>query len=134
VIIVIISSLISTITSVTNNPQSALAAIQLLFINLVMNVFAALALATDKPTEKLLDRKPERRGSPLINQFMWFMILGQACYQLVVFFIVFLANEQIFGRELIEDGVNIFRGTCVYNTFVMQQLFNEVNCRSITKV
>lgn len=134
VVIVIISSLISTIT--TKNPQSALAAIQLLFINLVMNVFAALALATDKPSEVLLLRKPERKGSPLINNFMWYMIGGQAFYQLTVFFIIFLANESVFGRAQALDstGVDVFRGTVVYNTFVLQQLFNEVNCRSITKV
>lgn len=102
-----------------------------------MNVFAALALATDKPTDKLLDRKPERKGSPLINQFMWMMIIGQAAYQLIVFFIVFLANKEIFVRGFGDDENNedffTFRGTCVYNIFVLQQLFNEVNCRSITK-
>lgn len=45
----------------------ALKAVQLLWINLIMDTFAALALATDPPTEAILDRPPQGKNKPLIT-------------------------------------------------------------------
>ena len=43
--------------------ESVLSAVQLLWVNLIMDTFAALALATDPATPTVLDRKPEVPGS-----------------------------------------------------------------------
>jgi len=55
-VVAVVTTFISSIVSVSN--ESTLTAIQLLWVNLIMDSFGALALATDTPTEKLLDRKP----------------------------------------------------------------------------
>jgi Ca2+-transporting ATPase len=47
--------------------KSVLKAVQLLWVNLIMDTFAALALATDPPTEKMLDRPPQGKKAPLIT-------------------------------------------------------------------
>ena len=47
--------------------KSVLTAVQLLWVNLIMDTFAALALATDPPTEKILDRPPQGKKAPLIT-------------------------------------------------------------------
>lgn len=47
--------------------KSVLKAVQLLWVNLIMDTFAALALATDPPTEKILDRPPQGKRAPLIT-------------------------------------------------------------------
>lgn len=47
--------------------KSVLKAVQLLWINLIMDTFAALALATDPPTDKILDRPPQAKKSSLIT-------------------------------------------------------------------
>ena len=67
---------------------SVLTALQLLWVNLIMDTLAALALATDKPDEFILDRKPKGRDAPLIAVSTWKMILGQATLQLTVTFIL----------------------------------------------
>jgi len=58
----------------------------MLWVNLIMDTFASLALATELPTPDLLLRKPYGRTKPLISRTMMKNILGQALYQLVVIF------------------------------------------------
>ena len=50
-----------------DNMESVLKAVQLLWVNLIMDTFAALALATDPPTEKILNRPPQGKNKPLIT-------------------------------------------------------------------
>ncbi|CAJ0829381.1 10728_t:CDS:2, partial [Entrophospora sp. SA101] len=60
--------LLTFISAVSSNEEKAvLSAVQLLWVNLIMDTLAALALATDPPTKELLNRNPEPRNSPLIN-------------------------------------------------------------------
>lgn len=63
----------------------------MLWVNLIMDTLASLALATEMPTAELLLRKPYGRRKPLISRTMWKNIIGQALYQLgVIFGILFL--------------------------------------------
>jgi Ca2+ transporting ATPase len=65
--------------------------IQMLWINLIMDTLASLALATEPPTEELLDRQPHSRDEYIISKKMFKHILSQAIYQfIVVLIIVFL--------------------------------------------
>src|SRR5690606_1679236 len=56
---------ISAVASSSN--ESVLKAVQLLWVNMVMDTFAALALATDAPTDSILDRNPTSKSDPLIT-------------------------------------------------------------------
>lgn len=58
----------------------------MLWVNLIMDTLASLALATELPTSDLLLRKPYGRTKPLISRTMMKNILGQAIYQLTVIF------------------------------------------------
>jgi Ca2+ transporting ATPase len=58
--------------------QEVLKPIQMLWINLIMDTFASLALATEPPTEKLLDRKPHNRNEYIITKKMFKHILMEA--------------------------------------------------------
>ena len=91
-----ITAVILTFVSAVSNPkeESVLNAVQLLWVNLIMDTFAALALATDPPADSLLDRKPEPRSSPLITLTMWKMIFGQTIFQLVVTFVLYFAGPK----------------------------------------
>lgn len=73
--------------------SSPLNAVQLLWINLIMDALASLALATEPPTEKLLDRRPHSRTDYLINRTMMRNILGQATYQLAVMMSLIFAGD-----------------------------------------
>lgn len=88
-------------TSLFSLPQdSPLKAVQMLWVNLIMDTFASLALATEPPTESLLKRKPYGRNKPLISSTMTKNILGHAVYQLIIIFtLLFVGMCSIFGRK-----------------------------------
>jgi Ca2+ transporting ATPase len=58
----------------------------MLWVNLIMDTLASLALATERPTPDLLLRKPYGRTRPLVSRTMLKNIGGQAAYQLTVVF------------------------------------------------
>ncbi|KAJ4245702.1 plasma membrane calcium [Fusarium falciforme] len=111
--------------------ESVLKAVQLLWVNLIMDTFAALALATDPPTEEILNRPPQGKKKPLITMTMWKMIIGQAIYQLVVTFTLYFAGGQILNYDLSDDQQKLELDTIIFNTFVWMQIFNEFNNRRL---
>nr|CDS30090.2 plasma membrane calcium transporting ATPase [Hymenolepis microstoma] len=117
--------------------DSPLKAVQMLWVNLIMDTLASLALATDLPSEELLERAPYGRTKPLISRTMMKFIIGQALYQIVVIFTLLWAGEYIIhvdrAQDLAEVGVNgpTHHFTAIFNTFVMMTLFNELNARKI---
>ncbi|XP_053326146.1 plasma membrane calcium-transporting ATPase 2 isoform X3 [Spea bombifrons] len=115
--------------------DSPLKAVQMLWVNLIMDTFASLALATEPPTESLLLRKPYGRNKPLISSTMMKNILGHAVYQLTLIFTLLFVGEEIFsidsGRNAPLHSPPSEHYTIIFNTFVMMQLFNEINARKI---
>jgi len=97
---------------------------------------AALALATEPPTDKLLDRVPTTKTEYIVTKDMMFTILGQTIYQTVVLLIILFAGPTIFGIESSagHDSWTVSNGlhfTIFFNTFVFMQVFNEINCRKL---
>ncbi|XP_043103773.1 plasma membrane calcium-transporting ATPase 3a isoform X4 [Puntigrus tetrazona] len=115
--------------------DSPLKAVQMLWVNLIMDTFASLALATEPPTEALLLRKPYGRNNPLISRTMMKNILGHAVYQLIIIFTLLFVGEKIFdidsGRNAPLHSPPSEHYTIIFNTFVLMQLFNEINARKI---
>ncbi|XP_073655731.1 plasma membrane calcium-transporting ATPase 3 isoform X11 [Tursiops truncatus] len=115
--------------------DSPLKAVQMLWVNLIMDTFASLALATEPPTESLLLRKPYGRDKPLISRTMMKNILGHAAYQLTTIFTLLFVGELFFdidsGRNAPLHSPPSEHYTIIFNTFVMMQLFNEINARKI---
>ncbi|KAJ3017455.1 UNVERIFIED_CONTAM: hypothetical protein HDU68_011683 [Siphonaria sp. JEL0065] len=142
-----ISAVMITLISalVDSEESSAITVVQLLWINLIMDTLAALALATEVPTTELLQRPPESKKAPLITFRMWKMIVGQAFLQVTVNMILLFAGPTLFGfNELIEaGGVNGHVGsalvteqrlvlkTIIFNSFVFLQIFNMINARRL---
>lgn len=131
--------MITFVTAVASNEEeSVLSAVQLLWVNLIMDTFAALALATDPPMLSILNRKPEPKSAPLITVNMWKMILGQAVYQLVVSLVLHFAGKSILGMDINRsiDPEGFERETAelkalVFNAFVWMQIFNQFNNRRL---
>ncbi|KAM7134338.1 plasma membrane calcium-transporting ATPase 3 isoform 5-T5 [Macrochelys suwanniensis] len=115
--------------------DSPLKAVQMLWVNLIMDTFASLALATEPPTESLLLRKPYGRNKPLVSRTMMKNILGHGAYQLGIIFTLLFAGEMIFdidsGRNAPLHAPPSEHYTIIFNAFVLMQLFNEVNARKI---
>ncbi|KAM9352123.1 plasma membrane calcium-transporting ATPase 1-like isoform 1-T1 [Symphorus nematophorus] len=115
--------------------DSPLKAVQMLWVNLIMDTFASLALATEPPTEALLLRNPYGRKKPLISRTMMKNILGHAVYQLTIIFTLLFVGEKMFdidsGRNTPLHAPPSEHYTIVFNTFVLMQIFNELNARKI---
>lgn len=125
-----VTAVVITFVSAVASSQEAsvLSAVQLLWINIIMDTFAALALATDRASESLLDRKPEPKNAPLFSVNMYKQILFQSTYQIAITLIFHFLG----GRILSTSNDAVVR-TLVFNAFVFAQIFNSVNCRRLDR-
>ncbi|CZR42709.1 putative calcium P-type ATPase NCA-3 (Ca2+-transporting ATPase) [Fusarium proliferatum ET1] len=124
--------LLSFVTSMYDDKmEPILKAVQLLWINLIMDTMAALALATDPPTDSILDRPPQPKSAPLITLNMWKMIIGQSIFQVVVVLVLYFAGDSILGYNTSIAAEKLQLDTIIFNMFVWMQIFNELNCRRL---
>ena len=110
------------VTAVASNTKtSALTAVQLLLINIIMDTFAALALATGPAHPAMLNRKLNTLSAPLFNVDMWKMIVGLSIYQITIILIFHFAGA-IFGYHGLTDFEQNKKetelGTLIFNAFV----------------
>uniref|UniRef100_A0A8R1I4W9 Calcium-transporting ATPase n=1 Tax=Caenorhabditis japonica TaxID=281687 RepID=A0A8R1I4W9_CAEJA len=116
--------------------DSPLKAVQMLWVNLIMDTLASLALATEMPTEDLLDRKPYGRTKSLISRTMVKNIVGHAIYQLAILFAIMFWGDKLIpntpsGRNAPLGSPPSAHFTIIFNAFVLMTLVNEINARKI---
>ncbi|TFK49949.1 calcium-translocating P-type ATPase [Heliocybe sulcata] len=125
--------LITFISAVASSSEtSVLSAVQLLWINIIMDTFAALALATDPASPALLNRKPESKTAPLFSVDMYKQIAAQSAYQTTITLIFHFLGLRILGLPSTSHNDDIVQ-TLVFNIFVFAQIFNSVNCRRLDR-
>jgi len=124
----VVAVTIAFIGSLTNDKSSPLGAVQLLWVNLIMDTMAALALATEPPTPDLLKRQPNSRAESLISRTMWRNIAVQAVFQLVICFVILYMGDKIWTSIQLNSTEHY---TILFNVFVFMQVFNEINAREL---
>lgn len=98
---------------------------QMLWVNLIMDTFAALALASIPPSESVMNEKPRKSTDFIITPSMRNNILGVGMIFLVLLMgMLFWFNNQ-------EGGMNTYRLTVFFTFFVMLQFWNLFNARVI---
>jgi Ca2+-transporting ATPase len=149
----LVALIVAFVAAVTTG-ETPLNVLQLLWVNLIMDSLAALALATEMPTPDLLNELPHGRNEPLINGKMAKHIIAQGLYQCFWLFLIFYGmpaqldafaisnyvelegcgpednptEDQIHQcEETMQEKTN----SMVFNTFIWMQLFNEINARRI---
>ncbi|XP_073119556.1 calcium-transporting ATPase 12, plasma membrane-type-like [Henckelia pumila] len=122
-----IAALAINFVSAVSAGEVPLTAVQLLWLNLIMDTLGALALATEKPSKELTHKKPVGRTEPLITNIMWRNLLAQVLYQISVLLILHFRGESLFQ---VGKRVN---DTLIFNTLVKCQVFNEFNARKLEK-
>eukprot|EP01006_Ploeotia_vitrea_P032086 TRINITY_DN64360_c0_g1_i1.p1 TRINITY_DN64360_c0_g1~~TRINITY_DN64360_c0_g1_i1.p1 ORF type:complete len:734 (-),score=66.84 TRINITY_DN64360_c0_g1_i1:479-2647(-) len=132
-------------SAISEDAKSPLNAVQLLWLNLIMDTMAALALATERPSDACLQRPPMYRGGPLITWRMWSFVVIHGIYQLAWLMTLTQVGQKLFDireceKEDNEAGIWVFKGycrggvvqsTCIFNTFVLFQVFNQFNARRL---
>ena len=96
---------------------------QMLWVNLIMDTFAALALASIPPSESVMNEKPRRSSDFIISKPMRYNILGVG----TAFLIVLMG--MIFYFKYADGGMNDQRLTIFFTFFVMLQFWNLFNAR-----
>ena len=96
---------------------------QMLWVNLIMDTFAALALASIPPSETVMNEKPRRSTDFIISKAMQYNIFGVG----TVFLIVLLG--MIYYYTNAEGGMTVHRLTIFFTFFVMLQFWNLFNAR-----
>ncbi|CAA6654011.1 unnamed protein product [Spirodela intermedia] len=110
-----IVALILNFVSACVTGTTPLTAVQLLWVNMIMDTLGALALATEPPNEEMMRKPP----------IMWRNILGQVVYQLVVLGVLMFDGKRLLNISG-SDASSILN-TFIFNTFVFCQVFNEIN-------
>lgn len=128
---------------------SPISAVQLLWINLIMDTLAAFALATEPPHKDVIESAPYK-NSKVFTKTMWGQIVFMSLYNVIVILILLLSNTALgldydfksdpemsndknCGEAHNEDcSANKHKHmTYIFNTFVFLQLFNQISCRKI---
>ncbi|KAL0021452.1 hypothetical protein WJX79_002597 [Trebouxia sp. C0005] len=112
--------------------ESPLTAVQMLWLNLIMDSLASLALATEPPTDAMLDLPPYSARQSLLTPTVTKHIVGQSVFQLAVMYGLVFFGDQIFGvpsAHTVQGPSQHY--TLVFNAFVLMQLFNQVNARKV---
>ena len=114
-LIVLLGSLIGT--------ELPLTVTQMLWVNLIMDTFAALALASIPPSESVMKEKPRSSSDFIISKAMRSSILGTG----VIFLVVLMGMLYWFNHA--EGGMTVQRLTIFFTFFVMLQFWNLFNAR-----
>ena len=116
--------------------ESPLTAIQMLWVNLIMDTLAALALATAKPDIAVLNKTPYKRDEYIVTSDMALLISGTALFEIAWLLVILFLGPTIFGVETgwghntwnEENGKHF---TIFFDVFVFLQVFNEINATKL---
>ncbi|CAO2184162.1 unnamed protein product [Urochloa humidicola] len=112
--------------------SAPLTAVQLLWVNMIMDTLGALALATEPPNNELMKRTPVGRKGNFISNIMWRNIMGQSIYQFLVIWYLQAEGKWLFGLE--GKNSDLVLNTIIFNCFVFCQVFNEVSSREMERI
>jgi magnesium-transporting ATPase (P-type) len=119
-------AIVLTIVGAAAEGEPPLSAVQLLWVNLIMDTFGALALATDPPDLKLLTRAPHKKTENIITLQMLMYMAGQFLFQMTVLLFLLFGGHLLFGVPYRE---RLLIHTYVFCAFVLLQVFNMFHAR-----
>lgn len=143
--------------------QQPFTSVQLLWINLIMDIFAALALSTEPPLKSVIDGPPYTDNVAILSPIVWRQILGVSLFNIVILVLVMFFGGMAAGIGDYDRQTSTLVGkpadfdlhdvttytaldkaylqslhkkqhfTYIFNIFIFLQLFNMINCRKIGK-
>jgi len=137
-----LSILIVVMVSYCTMMDSALNAVQLIYVNLVMDIIGALALASTRPQTDIAQYQAGQ--GKIMTPFMYRQIFGMTVHMTAIMMVIMFSGKKIFNLEfdnatLTIDNDDGGRGhdkmiycTLVWNTFIFLQVFNLINCRDVS--
>ncbi|MCX7667151.1 MAG: cation transporting ATPase C-terminal domain-containing protein, partial [Gemmataceae bacterium] len=117
--------------------------LQLLWINVIMDTFAAIALCSEPPRAGLMKAKPKRRDESIVTRSMFITILSTAGFYVIVMLGLLLGMENLewfkspsAGQESPQSKefpeLTMYQASIFFTVYVIFQVWNAINCRSLT--
>ncbi|XP_059631146.1 calcium-transporting ATPase 1 [Cornus florida] len=125
-------ALIVNFSSACLTGSAPLTAVQLLWVNMIMDTLGALALATEPPNDDLMNRPPVGRKGNFISNVMWRNIMGQSLYQFIIIWYLQTQGKSVFHLD--SSDSDLILNTLIFNSFVFCQVFNEISSREMEKI
>lgn len=119
--------------------ESPLTVTQMLWVNLIMDTFAAIALASLPPTHTVMFEKPRKNSDNIITRNMWTHILSFGCIVtlILLYFLSILKSHNITSLNSIFNivlphtkGINMYEQGLFFTLFVMFQYWNLFNAKA----
>lgn len=121
--------------------RTPLNVIQMLWTNLIMDILGAIAIGTEPYDPKVKASRVSRRAQ-IIKMEMWRQIIMHSAYQILVMVILmyfgpFIFFEETFNLVLTPKRINgeptdrLKLDTMLFHTFILMNLFNQINCRIV---
>lgn len=131
------SVLVAIMLGVVYLTESPFNAIMLIWVNLVMDVLGALALATAPPLPNTIHEPAITHDTPILAKTVWRQIYGIALWNILIMTIFIFFGASMFGLEyntsdtVSESLAKRQHYTIIFNTFIFLQFFNCINCRVV---
>ncbi len=127
--------------------ESPLTVTQMLWVNLIMDTFAAIALASLPPSRKVMSDKPRRATEPIVNRAMGYNIIGVGGFFTLLLLAILLIMEHaditsmndlptaavLFfspAKECLPQGLSAYELSLFFTIFVMLQFWNMFNAKA----
>jgi len=129
------------IVSYCTMTEGALNATQLIYVNLIMDIFGALALASTRPSN-VVERY--NNSSQVLTSAMYRQIFGMTLFMIAIMMVIMFAGKSIFDlvyfsatQTIDKDDFGLGKNkmihfTLIWNTFIFMQIFNLINCRDVS--
>ena len=125
-LVVNVAALLLVLSGSVIGTEMPLTVTQILWVNLIMDTFAALALASLPPSHEVMKEKPRKASDFIINKSIGFGILFCG----IVFFLVMFALL-VYCERRGKGGVDVHELTMFFTTFVMIQFWNLFNAKAL---
>jgi len=113
---------------------SAIEAVQILYINFLMDGILAIALGVEPPEEVLMHRKPRNVKEGLLNKFsLTYIVVIGIFIALVTIGVFYYAHLRTIEMGMEERAAQRYDNTMFFLTLIFARLFNGFNCRSLSQ-
>jgi Ca2+-transporting ATPase len=111
--------------------------LQLLWINVIMDTFASIALCSEPPRPGLMSLPPKKRDESILTRHMLVTIVTTAVFFIVVMMVLLVGMENgrwFAGNSPVSDAfpeLTVRQVSIFFTVYVLFQVWNEINCRSL---
>ncbi|KAL6841111.1 hypothetical protein ACP4OV_029080 [Aristida adscensionis] len=125
-----VTALVINLVAAVSSGDVPLNAVQLVWVNIIVDTLGGLALMSEPPTDRLIQRPPIRQWERLITNMMWRNLIIMVFFQISILLTLNFKGESLLQLKNYDPAhAHTVKNTFIFNTFALCQVFNEFNSR-----